>query len=99
MASTNKALRRPCEIREDVDRQLLAWTAPIPKAERRLSSIVADRQWLAVDDAVYGAKATVMQRGLSAVLDVECLASNGHRAKPISSHLASLIWWLVGALM
>ena len=90
----------PQEILEDLDRQLLAGAAAIAEAERREARIVANRQRLAVDDAIDGAEAAIVDRGLAAVLSRRTLfARSGHLAKPICSHLASSIWWLVGAVL
>ena len=71
----------PQEIRENVDRELLAGTATIPETEGRIASIVADRQRLAIDDSINRAKATILQRGFSAILDVEGLSVEGALGK------------------
>src|SRR5258707_2803410 len=71
----------PQEIRENVDRELLAGTATIPETEGRIASIVADRQRLAIDDSIHRAKATILQRGFSAILDVVGLSVEGALGK------------------
>jgi hypothetical protein len=55
----------PQEIRENVDRELLAGTATIPETEGRIASIVADRQRLAIDDSIHRAKATTFSDACS----------------------------------
>src|SRR5690349_21273312 len=61
----------PQEIREHVDRHLLAGATAISKATRGIASVVAHRLRLAVDHAINRAKATIPQRGTPAVGDLE----------------------------
>src|SRR5260370_26807489 len=72
----------PEEIRESVDRELLAGTATIPETEGRIASIVADRQRLAIDDSINRAKATILQRGFSPILAVEGLSVAASLGQP-----------------
>src|SRR5260370_30880700 len=71
----------PQESRENVDREAPAGTATRPETKGRIASIVADRQRLAIDDSINRAKATILQRGFSAILDVEGLSVEGALGK------------------
>jgi hypothetical protein len=47
------------------------------ETEGRKASIVADGQRLAVDVAIDGAEATIVQHGFSAIADIECRSVEG----------------------
>src|SRR5260370_18922945 len=61
----------PQEIFENLYRELLGGAATISETKWRKAGIVADGQRLAIDDAIGGAKATIVQHGFPAVLDPE----------------------------
>src|ERR1700674_2175782 len=69
------------KVLEYLDRELLAWAAPIAEAERRKSGIVTDRQWLAVGDAKDGAEPAIGQACLPPVGDIECRNVKGASGK------------------
>jgi hypothetical protein len=84
------------EVLEHLDRQLLAWAAPIAEAERCEPGVVTDRQRLTVGNAKDGAEPAIGQAALRPSATLKVVISKGHRARPICLHLASSIWSLVG---
>ena len=59
------------KVLEDLNSELLAGATPVSEPERGKSRIIADRQWLAVDDAEDGAEPAVGEARLATVGDIE----------------------------
>jgi hypothetical protein len=85
----------PQKVLENLYRQLLARAATTSKAEWREAGVIAHRKRLAVDDAVDGAKSTVMQRRLSSILDLERRLLEGafRESDLLTLRLIDLVAW------
>jgi hypothetical protein len=59
------------EVLEDLNRELLGWTAAVSEAEWRKARMVADRQRLSMHNRINRAKAAVVERDIATVLHLE----------------------------